>query len=301
MRSTWQWRRVAHIIAPPPRSASASASTAARASSRSGGGKWSREPTRRSSRAQPRQRAPPLDTPPPTARLRSGGDGAVLLGDTPCHLARRARAPAAAVAGWDTRWWPRRRPRPPRRPATRVARGFGCRSGSATTPSTPGRRRAGAACATGDARRRGRAWQAIDEHDPVGTRHATTVLQPWLHIKVFGGSVASTMIVCLRTVDVPDQRAARVSWRGSTRTASSARQHGILAELVLEPSDGDGRDGGRSPPGRRTRCSTPGSPRLTVTGLPPPTRTESVDYHPITRYEVAGGYLNLTALTKEQP
>ena len=28
---------------------------------------------------------------------------------------------------------------------------------------------------------------------------------------------------------------------------------------------------------------------------------QSVDYHPITRYEVVGGYLNLDALIKEQP
>ena len=28
---------------------------------------------------------------------------------------------------------------------------------------------------------------------------------------------------------------------------------------------------------------------------------QAVDYHPITRYEVAAGYLNVDALTKEQP
>jgi heme-degrading monooxygenase HmoA len=42
--------------------------------------------------------------------------------------------------------------------------------------------------------------------------------------------------------------------------------------------------------------ATPDRDRLTASDT-----HRSVDYHPITRYEVAGGYLNLKALTKEQP
>jgi hypothetical protein len=42
--------------------------------------------------------------------------------------------------------------------------------------------------------------------------------------------------------------------------------------------------------------ATPDRDRLTASDT-----HQSVDYHPITRYEVVGGYLNLDALTKEQP
>ena len=42
-----------------------------------------------------------------------------------------------------------------------------------------------------DARRRRRAWEAVDKHDPLGARHASTVLQPRLHIKAFRSSVAA--------------------------------------------------------------------------------------------------------------
>src|SRR5258707_887842 len=62
------------------------------------------------------------------------------------------------------------------------------------------------------------------------------------------------MIVCLRTVDVPDaEREGYLAWIDENQELR--RRHGILAELVLEPSDGAGetvlltvaeREGGHS-------------------------------------------------------
>ena len=47
------------------------------------------------------------------------------------------------------------------------------------------------------------------------------------------------MIVCLRTVGVPAQERERyLEWIDEGREVRE--QHGILAELVLEPSDGQG-------------------------------------------------------------
>jgi len=47
------------------------------------------------------------------------------------------------------------------------------------------------------------------------------------------------MIVCLRTVGVPAERRERyLAWIAAGRAVRE--QHGILAELVLEPSDGEG-------------------------------------------------------------
>lgn len=47
------------------------------------------------------------------------------------------------------------------------------------------------------------------------------------------------MIVCLRTVDVPDaEREGFLAWIAEDRRVR--QEHGILAELVLDPTDGDG-------------------------------------------------------------
>ena len=47
------------------------------------------------------------------------------------------------------------------------------------------------------------------------------------------------MIVCLRTVDVPtSEREGFLAWIDENRELR--QEHGILAELVLEPSDGAG-------------------------------------------------------------
>ena len=107
------------------------------------------------------------------------------------------------------------------------------------------------------------------------------------------------MIVCLRTVGVPaDERERYLAWIAEGREVRE--QHGILAELVLEPSDGDGEAVvitiWPSHEVFDAWIATPDRDRLTASDT-----HQSVDYHPITRYEVAGGYLNLEALTKEQP
>jgi heme-degrading monooxygenase HmoA len=107
------------------------------------------------------------------------------------------------------------------------------------------------------------------------------------------------MIVCLRTVDVPDaEREGFLAWIDENREVR--RRHGILAELVLEPSDGDGETVVITVwPSHEVFdawIATPDRDRLTGSDA-----HRSVNYHPITRYEVSGGYLNLDALTEEQP
>jgi heme-degrading monooxygenase HmoA len=107
------------------------------------------------------------------------------------------------------------------------------------------------------------------------------------------------MIVCLRTVDVPDaEREGFLAWIDENRPVREA--HGILAELVLEPTGGEGETVVMTAwPSHEVFdawIATPDRDRLTASGT-----HRSVDYHPITRYEVAGGYLDLDALAKEQP
>jgi heme-degrading monooxygenase HmoA len=106
------------------------------------------------------------------------------------------------------------------------------------------------------------------------------------------------MIVCLRTVDVPDaEREGFLGWIDENRPVREA--HGILAELVLEPRGGEGETvvitAWPSHEVFDAWIATPDRDRLTASDT-----HRSVDYRPITRYEVAGGYLNLDALTKEQ-
>src|SRR5438067_12488536 len=107
------------------------------------------------------------------------------------------------------------------------------------------------------------------------------------------------MIVCLRTVGVPaEMRERYLEWIADGRPLRE--QHGILAELVLEPSDGAGETvvitAWPSHAVFDEWIATPDRDRLTASDT-----HQSVDYHSITRYEVVGGYLNLDALTKEQP
>ena len=108
------------------------------------------------------------------------------------------------------------------------------------------------------------------------------------------------MIVCLRTVDVPaTEREGFLAWIDENRELRQA--HGIQAELVLEPSDdGNGETvvitAWPSHEVFDAWIATPDRDRLTASDT-----HQAVQYHPITRYKVAGGYLNLDALTKEQP
>jgi heme-degrading monooxygenase HmoA len=107
------------------------------------------------------------------------------------------------------------------------------------------------------------------------------------------------MILCVRTVGVPaEQRERYVAWIAEGRAVRE--QHGILAELVLEPSEGQGDTvvitAWPSHEVFDAWIATPERDRLTASDV-----HQAVDYRPITRYDVAGGYLNIEGLRKEQP
>jgi heme-degrading monooxygenase HmoA len=107
------------------------------------------------------------------------------------------------------------------------------------------------------------------------------------------------MIVCLRTVAVPaEKRDDYLAWIRDGRAVREAQ--GILAEVVLEPASDDGEtvvitiwpshavfDAG---------IATPARDELTASEM-----HQAVEYRPITRYDVAGGYLNLAGLADHHP
>jgi heme-degrading monooxygenase HmoA len=107
------------------------------------------------------------------------------------------------------------------------------------------------------------------------------------------------VIVCLRTVAVPPEWHQRyLAWIEAGR--ATRQQHGILAELVWEPAE----------PGGETVVitiwpshevfdawiATPHRDALTNSEV-----HRAVSYRPITRYEVAGGYLNPPGLAACDP
>ena len=102
------------------------------------------------------------------------------------------------------------------------------------------------------------------------------------------------MIVCLRTVVVPPEWHDRyLAWIADGRAIR--QQHGILAELVCEPAE----------PGGDTVITVWPSHAVFDAWIATPYRDalsnsevhQAVSYRPITRYEVTGGYLNLSGLT----
>ena len=102
------------------------------------------------------------------------------------------------------------------------------------------------------------------------------------------------MIVCWRTVAVPDdQRDGFLSWIDENRQVRET--HGICAELVLEPSTSDGETVvvtiWPSHEVFDAWIATPERDRLTDSDV-----HRSVEYRPIARYDVVGGYLNIDAL-----
>jgi len=102
------------------------------------------------------------------------------------------------------------------------------------------------------------------------------------------------VIVCLRTVDVPAaERERYLAWIADGCAVREA--HGILAELVLEPSDGAGETVvvtiWPSHDVFDAWIATPERVALTASEV-----HQAVEYGPITRYDVAGGYLNLASL-----
>jgi heme-degrading monooxygenase HmoA len=107
------------------------------------------------------------------------------------------------------------------------------------------------------------------------------------------------MIVCLRTVLVPPEwRERYLAWIEDGREIR--QQHGILAELVCEPADGvtDTVVIAVWPSHEvfDAWIATPHRDALTASEV-----HQAVTYQPITRYEVAGGYLHLPGLTIQDP
>jgi heme-degrading monooxygenase HmoA len=102
------------------------------------------------------------------------------------------------------------------------------------------------------------------------------------------------MIVCLRTVAVPaEKRDDYLAWIDDGRAVREA--FGILAELVLEPASDDGETVvitiWPSHEVFDAWIATRERDRLTASET-----HQAVEYRPITRYDVAGGYLNLAGL-----
>ena len=107
------------------------------------------------------------------------------------------------------------------------------------------------------------------------------------------------MIVCLRTVVVPPEwRDRYLAWIDAGRAIR--QQHDILAELVCEPATpgGDTVDITVWPSHEvfDAWIATPERDQLTASEV-----HRAVEYRPITRYDVAGGYLNLAGLADHDP
>lgn len=107
------------------------------------------------------------------------------------------------------------------------------------------------------------------------------------------------MIVCLRTVVVPAEwRERYLAWIDAGRAIR--QQHGILAELVCEPAEPGGETvvltAWPSHEVFDAWIATPRRDELTASEV-----HQAVDYRPITRYQVSGGYLNLRGLTAHDP
>ena len=104
------------------------------------------------------------------------------------------------------------------------------------------------------------------------------------------------MIVWLRTVRIaPTVRDRFLAWIDAGRTVREA--HGILAELVLEPSNADGETVvitiWPSHEVFDAWIATPERAALTASDV-----HQAVEYRPITRYDFAGGYVNLRGLAE---
>lgn len=107
------------------------------------------------------------------------------------------------------------------------------------------------------------------------------------------------MIACLRTVAVPpERREDYLAWIRQGRAVREA--HGIIAELVLEPASGDGDTVvvtiWPSHEVFDAWIATPERDELTASEM-----HQAVEYRPITRYDVAGGYVNLVGLADHEP
>lgn len=102
------------------------------------------------------------------------------------------------------------------------------------------------------------------------------------------------MIVCVRTVGVPEGTRSRyLEWIAENRAVRAA--HGLLFELVLEPATETGETlvitAWLSHEVFDAWIATPDRDRLTASDV-----HRAVDYRPITRYDAAGGFVNLEGL-----
>ena len=102
------------------------------------------------------------------------------------------------------------------------------------------------------------------------------------------------MIVCLRTVAFPAAMRQRyLAWIAEGRAIREA--HGIVAELVCEPTSDDADTVVITMwPDHATFdawIATPERDALTASDV-----HRAVEYHPITRYDVVAGYVNLDGL-----
>jgi len=107
------------------------------------------------------------------------------------------------------------------------------------------------------------------------------------------------VIVCVRTVEVPAQVWDEyLAWIDDGREVRQA--HGILAELVCEPSSGEGETVVITVWPDHAMfdawIATPERDALTASDV-----HQAVDYRPITRYDVVGGYLDLPGLQQADP
>ena len=120
-------------------------------------------------------------------------------------------------------------------------------------------------------------------------RHRALALVP--HRATARGS--QRMIVCLRTVGVPPGRDRYLAWINEAEPSAKP--------TASSPSSCSNPPAATATPwwslsGPPTRCSTPGSPRPSAGALTASDVHRAVDYGPITRFEVSGGYLDLAAL-----
>jgi heme-degrading monooxygenase HmoA len=100
------------------------------------------------------------------------------------------------------------------------------------------------------------------------------------------------MIVCLRNVGVPTAERARfLDWIDANRPVREA--NGILLEWVLEPPEGETVVVTAWPSHDvfEAWIRTPHRDRLTASEV-----HRAVDYTPLTRYDLVGGYTNAAAL-----
>jgi heme-degrading monooxygenase HmoA len=107
------------------------------------------------------------------------------------------------------------------------------------------------------------------------------------------------VIVCLRSVVVPvPWRERYLAWIEAGRAVREA--HGILAELVLEPTDRNSETVVITVwPSHEVFdawIATPERDALTDSDV-----HRAVDYRPITRFDLAGGYVNVPALAALLP